>query len=169
MREFLKLDAGDGDLKKVAGYINSISGIWGRKSLNTNEISNLNARKTSCGSLFLPLPSKKINERVFVFPNLCISGDPIDGKILIAFSSHTATLDVFSCACSSIFKSVDFNLKDLSENPLSLKLERGDYKFEFRVSLKSFEIKEYRKDGENWILQSVMKKVPELENKKAGK
>ena len=31
------------------------------------------------------------------------------------------------------------------------------------------EIKEYRKDGEDWVLQSVMKKVPESENKKAEK
>ena len=156
-RDLLKLGGACGNLKEVGGYINSISGIWECKS--SDEKSDLNARKMSYVSLYLPRPSKKIKEGVFVFPNLCISGDPKNGKILIGFSSYSISLEGNSCACSSVFKTVDFSLKDLSEKPLSLKLECGDYKFEFGVSLKSFEIKEYRKDGENWVLQAVMKKA----------
>ena len=163
-RDLLKLGGVGGNLKEVGGYINSISGIWECKS--SDEKSDLNARKMSYVSLYLPRPSKKIKEGVFVFPNLCISGDPKNGKILIGFSSYTVSLEGNSCACSSVFKTVDFSLKDLSEKPLSLKLEGGDYKFEFSVSLKSFEIKEYRKDGENWVLQAVMKKDVGGENKK---
>ena len=44
--------------------------------------------------------------------------------------------------------------------------QRGDADFEkWEISSDFSEIKEYRKDGENWLLQSVMKKVVESANK----
>lgn len=54
----------------------------------------------------------------------------------------------------------NFNERNIIRSPRSLKWEISD---DFS------EIKEYRKEGENWVLQSTMKKVPESENKKTEK
>ena len=47
--------------------------------------------------------------------------------------------------------------------------EKDEPFMKWEISDDFTEIKEYRKDGEDWVLQSVMKKVPESENKKAEK
>lgn len=83
----------------------------------------------------------------------------------------------FSAKVGASNRDHKYNLKDvfyipmngllLDKNSISCLNKNKDKKLE--ISPDFTEIKEYRKEGENWVLQSTMKKVVESENKKTEK
>ena len=70
-----------------------------------------------------------------------------------------ASEEYFYCDIANIISSKTIIFRDV-KTQLSLKWE---------ITSDFTEINEYRKDGESWVLQSTMKKVPESENKKTEK
>ena len=166
----------------IRKFINQLSTNWAITIYEKDEISfefNLVAISKFCNILSLQYPDRKVS----------IDGKPVnhirmhfvssnfDDKINM--SIHNFYLNTKKSDLMINVEKVAYHadISDLEKKPTvitwkkraSINPEIFIKTLKWEISDDFSEIKEYRKEGENWVLQSTMKKVVESENKKTEK
>lgn len=180
------------DVCSAGEFISNFGGQWIYENLDKKKTLNFEFMlKDSIAALGIPQRSLEFkdyfynkalsgnitkyiggNNLAFFHPFPMVFYDWVDNRIvLFRFSEFVVDLpekdsfvfcaseEYFYCDIVNIISSKTIIFRDV-KTQLSLKWE---------ISSDFTEIKEYCKDGEEWVLQSVMKKVVESENKKTEK